>query len=616
MSQKSKIKVWCLVFFILFTGYFTYTSELLPADSAPDEFAHAKALNFILTYRRMPVYPQDKDLLYYSKWGATRSFRPPLIYVTSAATQIAIDAVGLEFKTSYRKGNALVGGLCAVILLLSLYVYTNRLGVAVGLSAAFMLMPQISFIFSYLNADGIAIMACCLFLLSVALALKKGVNVKTLAFFGFACGIVSLCKLTAWVFCVPVFLFAAFFILKSSKSLLKAIVIILLSFAITAGWRIGFNVSHHGALNAFNWFLDAQIHEIHGRIKPDEADNYGKIGKSYLDLLGNYDNFLSRTYLSFVGELDQLRLRVGMFQYLLYGLVFGVGLLGCLWVVIKSLVERNSDRRQRFFELSIIAGGIFQIFMYIHFNINNDTQTQGKYLLPALPGFFLILAVFWCYFLEKISLPENSAKLNTALLSFVLIVFVYTHIHAWYKYVIPFYNSVIYIDNSPERFTPIPFTDASRLQTGDLQLMLIDDKNLKYLVTGPDPHVMFKNVNIDTSPEYILLRIRVFNSKDNYYYFYWSNKEIPRKQDVVKGFFPHGYHIMYQILPVKTLKNLRFDLGTPDSRFHITSLSYAPLKYKPWAQVLNRFFNVSAASDTLQLGQDTIAIQDTIPINE
>lgn len=608
MTTKSKVTAWCLVFFFTFTAYFVYTSELLPNNSAPDEFAHAKALSFILTHRRLPVYPQDKDHLYYSKWGATRSFRPPLIYVTSAATQLAIDALGIEFRTSYRKGNALVGGLCAVFLFLCLFVYTNRMNIAVGLTAAFMLMPQISFIFSYLNADGIAIMACCLFLLSIALALKHGITIKTLLFFGFACGIVSLTKLTAWVFCAPVFLFAAVYLIKNSLSIPKTVIVILISFAVTAGWRIGFNMHHHGIENAFNWFLDAQIHETHARIKPADYENYSKLGKSYFDLLGNYDDFLIRTYHSFVGQLDQLRLNVGRLQYSSYGLVILVGLIGCIWVVIKSLFDRQGDRSRCGFEFSIMFGGIFLIFMYLHFNINNDTQTQGKYLLPALPGLYLILAAFCTVLLKK--LPQlDGTGFKTAALSLFLLGFSYIHLQAWYKYVIPFYNSVIYIDNSAQRFTRIDFTDASRLQTWDVETLLIDDKNLKYLVTGPDPSVTFNDVNIDVRPDHVLLRIRVFNSQDNYYYFYWGGDEGMRKYDVVKGFFPEGYHIMYQILPVKWVEDLRFDLGTPDSRFHITALSYAPLKYKPWAKILNKVFNVTPVSDTLPVGSDTISIE-------
>ncbi len=601
MTQRSKITVWAIAFFIFFTGYFTYTSELLPDQSAPDEYAHAKALNFILTYRRLPAYPKDKDLLFYSRFGATRSFRPPLIYITTAAVQLGIDAVGLKFKTPYRKGNVLIGGLCAVFLLLSIYIYTHRVVIAAGLTAVFMLMPQISFIFSYLNADGVAIMACSLFLLSIALALKYGITLKTLVFFGFACGIVSLCKLTAWVFCVPVFLFAVVYIFRNSHSAVKTIAIVLISFAITAGWRIGFNIYHHGIENVFNWFLDAQIHQTHAIIKPDDYENYGKLGISYLDLLTNYDNFLCRTYVSTVGELDQLRLMVGNFEYSLYGLVFITGFISCLWVLMKPLIDKNRDKTRHWFELSIIAGGIFQVFMYLYFNINNDIQTQGKYILPALPGLFLLLAAFCSYVIEK--MPQlDTPKVKAGALTLLLLGFIYAHLHAWYKYVIPFYNSVIYIDNSPERFTPIAFTDASKLETGDVELMLIDKHDLKYRVTGPDPRVTFKDVNIDTSPEHILLRIRVFNSHDNYYYFYWDDGEGPRHDDVVKGLFPEGYHIMYQILPVKKLKNLRFDLGTPDTRFHITALSYAPLKYKPWAAFLNKMFHVTPLSDTLPTG--------------
>ncbi len=425
---------------------------MLPEGAGPDELAHLKAAQFIYENNRLPVYPDDKDELYYSIFGATRSFRPPLIYIASASVHQLTNMAGITVQQPYRLANAIAGGLTALFLFLSLYIYTTHHSLAVCITTAFMLMPQVGFIFSYLNADGMAITACTLILLSVSALLRKGVNFNTLVFFGVSCGILSLCKVTAWIFCLPVCVFAIAYILRSRVGFLKAFMTVFISVAVIAGWRIIFNIYHHGLDNPFNWNLDAQLNSLYATVNLDNVLNYKVQGKSYLDLLANFDNFMSRTFLSFVGQLDWLRLRVGPLQYTVYGLLIALTLLASIVTLLRPAFQRSHLKAEYFFELSILAGWVFLFFMYMNFNINNDIQTQGKYVLPAFAGLLLVLASRLRDFSSINKKHTQSGLLIFAASLLVLLSLAYIHAQALYKYVIPFYYSEAYVDTSPEKF--------------------------------------------------------------------------------------------------------------------------------------------------------------------
>ncbi len=135
--------------------------------------------------------------------------------------------------------------------------------------------------------------------------------------------------------------------------------------------------------------------------------------------------------------------------------------------------------------------------------------------------------------------------------------------------------------------------------TGDLKLTYNTSDSLSYSVTGHDPRLYIMDLNIDTGPDLIHLKMQVVNSHANYYYFYWDDGAGMSENTVVRGFMPKGENTVYQILPVSSLMHLRFDLGTPGSRFIIKKLEYSGLKYKPFIPELNKFFNVRVNRESL-----------------
>jgi len=191
------------------------------------------------------------------------------------------------------------------------------------------------------------------------------------------------------------------------------------------------------------------------------------------------------------------------------------------------------------------------------------------------------------------------ATARPVVLPTAMLLLIYVHAQALYKYAIPFYFTNAYVDTTHKRFKPIPYTDTGKLELTRLEIVEKKDNVVKYRVTGVDPHLTFKNVDIDLNPQLILIRIHVENSYPDYYKFYWDAGAPMSEATAVKGFMPYGESTVYQILPVSSVDHLRFDLGMPNTTFAIKDLSYAPLKYKPFVRVLNTLFDVKPTEDTL-----------------
>ncbi len=577
--------LWCLIFFFCFATYFVFLSQKLPVDAGPDENAHTKAADFIYKNHRLPVYPQDKEEIHYSIFGATRSFRPPLVYITSAYVRSLLEKVDIHPSLPFRVGSALLGAFTALFLLLAIYTLTQRFNLAVALSSSFMLMPQVSFIYSYLNSDGAAIMSSAFILFCIARLIKK-TNTLNLLLFGLSCGVLSLCKVTAWIFCFPVCVFAIFLIVNSTKQIIRPALIVFFCFVIVGGWRIAFNMYHHGLDNPFNWRLDTQINQIYARVDLDKINNYKSQGKSYSDLLANYDNFLSRTALSLIGHLDWLRIKVGPLQYAFYGITIGASLILSIWALFSFLI-RKPKKPEYYFHLSIVFGTGFLFFMYMNFNINNDIQTQGKYLLPAAIGLVLLLASFL-----KFSVKNHYNQLACTILMALVI---YIHFQGLYKYVLPYYYSNIFVDANLDRYTEIPNYEPDKTIITDLELIKDAAKPNTYRVTGPDPGMLISDVNVNTKSMFIVLRIDITSSRSDYYEVYWDAGSGMSEETMSRGFLTKGDSILYKILPTSVMHHIRFDFGipSPETTFTINKLAYSSFRYKPHIRILNKLFNVN-----------------------
>lgn len=593
-KDQSSLKLFTVAVSLLLTIYFGVLSEFLPRHGGPDERAHKGAAAFIYENNRLPVYPQDMDKLHYAPYGTTRSFRPPLIYISTAAVQQVTDYLNVEFSFPFRKANALFGGITFLLLVSAIFHYTQSGWLSLIMGLGFILMPQTSFIFTYLNNEGAAFLASSLILLTTINLLKKGVSTRGLIYFGAACGILSLSKLSAWAFCFPVCLFAVYYIIyKSEYSQLLSSVIVTASFMLIGGWRIIFNIIHHGIYNPFNWKLEEEITKQHTIVDWSLIPNHSKLGHGYLDLLADANNFMTDTFFSTVGQLDWLRLELGRIQYFLYGLVFLLIAISIVFLFINRFRQKSNENTDSFwFELSILSGFVLLFYLYMYFNLYNDMQHQGKYIMPALPGLYVLMASCINHAFIKNSRFQHKPYVHVAVISLSIILLGYVHLHAMYKYVISFYHSNFYI-NPESEFKRISFNGLKELKTNSIEYDVVSDDKLVFRVTGDDPWILLANPEpFPGSTGAIALKFDITVPEYGEYDIYWNDGSGIREHQRVEGVVSRGSNKVYRILPTPQALQIRFDYGILGDEVTISNMAYSEIQYRRLIPQLNRLFNL------------------------
>ncbi len=490
-----------LLLLLVFCIYYAVAAWHLPRGAGPDSEAHYDVARFVYEKGRLAVLPDDAGSLLLTPYGTTRALRPPLSYLVAAGMAGLIHESGDSLFKSLRFGSALLCALAVMLTFLGLILLYERYWLALAGALLFGLLPQLAFIASYTNDDSGAIFAGTALAFSIILILRYGLTVRTSVAFGLATGLVLLSKFTAWVL-LPA---AAVFILPRLVQLrgraIKLAAVLAITALIGGGWWIVFNMIHYGVDDPLLTRASRNLSQQHATIANPENRGYASrgIGASQL-IIQNYKNFIGESFKAVVGNLDWLRLRVGWPQYLLYGLLFVMGMLYFPFRLIARNIRYGVKREvaepdgATFFYLVLFFMLLIQIVMYVRFNLYHDVQIQGKYLLPVLlPMLVLSMAALTATFKvvdDWILQPEAVLKGALGVLAFVIIIG--THVHALTAYVIPYYfqqplnfrtSRLQYLD-----FSNLDFVKAAR----DVELS-VSPSGLLVKSMDNDPQIVLKN---------------------------------------------------------------------------------------------------------------------------
>ncbi|MDJ0955813.1 MAG: hypothetical protein QNI91_03090 [Arenicellales bacterium] len=484
---------------VLFCSYYAVTAWHLPRGAGPDGEAHYDVARFILEKGRLAVLPDDVDSLLLTPYGSTRALRPPLSYLVSAGVAWLInDSEGNHFK-ELRFGSGLLCALATVLTFFSLMLLFERYWLALGGSLLFGLLPQLAFVASYTNDDSGAIFAGTALIFSMVLILRTGLNMATAIVFGLCVGLALIAKFTAWLL-LP---FAACFLIpylwKSRLNAAKYISIVFIAIVVGGGWWIVFNIYHYGINDPFLTRVSQQLSEQHARIPAPGNRGYASQGIGVFQLiLHNYKNFIGESFKATVGNLDWLRLRMGWPQYLLYAIVFTIGFLylPVRLIGMKLFVRQQTNEIEgiNYFYFILFLMVLFQIYMYVRFNIYHDVQIQGKYLLPVFLPILVLFSAAVATFAKlgdgRNQPTDTALKILMGTLAFVMIIG--SHVHALQAYVIPYYFQ------QPRQFRAsephyLDLTNLKFVETSvDLELSVVDDGILARS-TSRDPQILLRS---------------------------------------------------------------------------------------------------------------------------
>ncbi len=586
---------------IAFFAYFVSTALLLPYGAGPDYDAHFDGARFIFSEGRLAILPEDADKLHFTAYGSTRALRPPLPYLVSAGAAKLLAWTDIELRLLFRVGSALLCALTVAVAYLTLLRYFSS--ATFGLLGALLigLMPQFSFIASHLNDDSAAIFSVTLLIFCITGFLRQPLSPRLALMSGIAIGLVLISKFTAWLFLPFAALAMAIYARPTTGRWVVTITALILGTVIGGGWWLGFNIWHYGWSDPLLFKIGAETSAAFTKIDPQSISSFSAQGISFAELVfGNYKNFVDESLVSAIGNLDWLRLRVGLPQYLMYSIVIAVGALyvparwlttAMRWIRGRAVVRA----RDLALETLLFLGVMFQFFVYSLYQWLQEVQVQGKYMLPTIMAVALLFfsalhrmgenRVFARY-QPKITLGAISGRWQVPLLPVLAVVVILAvHTDALRRFVVPFYSP-------PAKMLGLGNFEPLDLGTADLAITV---KNAEIAASSDGWHVrsITNDSQIHLDPQVCqllgpnsLIEIELVSDGPGILQLFWSSSGgfIDRiGESSTRAVFDSGQNTLLIAIGMDRCRYLRLDpTNVADQQLLIRSIAIAPLVIRPF----------------------------------
>lgn len=202
---------------LLFTMLVVAWSLMIPVNGAPDESTHLFLVEYLYTYGKIPSPGIDPAVPFISPLsGATISkerfwyYGLPYLHTLGATATAHLFADYFPLYNGYLAVRAF-NWLLAPVFAISLLTTAGMVGVRGALyylaPIAFLLVPQLTFLFAYFNADAFALTATTLALALMLWAIRHPHSLRPLLF-GLGCGLVMSSK----IYFYPSLVFFSFYI--------------------------------------------------------------------------------------------------------------------------------------------------------------------------------------------------------------------------------------------------------------------------------------------------------------------------------------------------------------------------------------------------------------------
>ncbi|MBX2848606.1 MAG: DUF2142 domain-containing protein [Acidiferrobacterales bacterium] len=393
------------VLFVFSLAFYSYAAFNLPTLFNLDNQHNYAATRYIAEHHRLPVVDVDSTEVDFTEFGTTRSLRPPFTFIVSAlvvnlTTQFTSDAKKVNSPyTTLRLGSALIGALTVVIFFTGFWIAFNHLGLAAFGALALGLLPKFVLLASSNNDDIGAIMSVSLLFTCTLALVRFGFKRRTLIALALSIGLVLQTKFTAWLALPWLCIFCLTRIKPDWQRALKLLPLCLAACLLSGGWWLVFNMVNYGLADPTALHYAADLQQTLTQSVPNRQ-GYASLGVGVFELLTNHDEFLDKSYRSFIGYLEWLDLEMSTSAYIFYAVIFLFGLIGV------ALLPKKNQKESAYFNYIVIAMIISQLIFYLHHNWLRDVQPQARYVLPILmPLMYLFL-----YFLNQI--PQQAARLT------------------------------------------------------------------------------------------------------------------------------------------------------------------------------------------------------------
>lgn len=404
IDYKTREKYFFFVFLLSLFIFYILWALVIPFDNAPDEKMRYQIPMFIYQNGCLPAGgdPSIRDV----NWGISYAFTPITSYIVSALF-MKITSFFTTAPDALLLSARLVSTVCATLTVAICYPISQRLFKdKIYLRWIFIvfvsLLPEFCFISAYVNIDAFAILSTAVIVYAWIIGLESNWNYKSCIVL--AAGL-SMCLLSyynayGFIVCSIMIFFAT--ILSSyarqenstADVLKKTGVVVGIVLLLTSWWFIRNGILYNGDILGFSTSNQyGEMYAVDG-FKPSQRLSAMNRGQSLTYMLfGRW--WLFYTLLSFIGWFGNFTIPLLFRMYLIYVILFGLGIIGC-FVGFRKFFPKVKDKitkNIKWFNLTMLIAAIFPFFIDMVYSYCCDYQAQGRYALPAvIPLMFLLTA--------------------------------------------------------------------------------------------------------------------------------------------------------------------------------------------------------------------------------
>jgi len=512
--------------------YYGNTALNFPLLFNLDSHANHAATRYISKHQKIPVVTANDNEILFSSFGTSRLLRPPFTFAISALVS-NLSSNWIEDRVQRQKlGSALIGAITIAVVFIGFWIAFQHTGLALLGAALIGLLPKFVFLATCNNDDIGAILSVSMLFTSVLALIRFKHNLWVLSALAISVGLIFQTKFTAWLVLPWLGLFSLILLKSIWSKLIKLTPILLLLCVASGGWWLILNMANYGVDDPTALGHASEIQRSLIDIEPNR-EGYSSQGINLSDLLSNHDQFLNKSFKSFIGYLEWVDLEVGLAAYSFYGLLFMFG------IIAVAFRPRASQAVNHHLDLVIIILIVSQCAFYLHHNLLRDIQPQTRYVLPIImPMVYLILRLID-------ELPKNSIVLkvkkreygilnlaSTVLIGACLLI----HLTTMQRHIIPAYHQEPFNTRILDT-TALPLRELIENSTVDSLIHRFIEKGIELERSGKDRPTLTLDPSIcDYLPINALLKMQIEapfegglhlrldrNSQGSYENVYWHN---------------------------------------------------------------------------------------------
>ena len=398
---------------------YTYWALMHPFNGAPDESMRYTICKYVYDYNKLPH--GGDPLIREPNWGVSYAFTPIVSYIISAILMklfgfmVAAEKLYIIARMTsvlFSVGTVIVAGK------ISKLIFKEPYGKLFTVSVA--LFPQFMFISTYVNNDAMGIFSVAMIFYYMLLARKKEWDMPSCIKLGVAIGICLLSYYNCYPMIVIALGYSIYGVLKSKNIenkpkfiLIRICWVIIPTFIVAGWWFIRNAIIYDGDILGMRTSRKySDMYAIEGLKQKNRVTPYN-LGESLSYFLFDR-NWLDMCSKSFYAGFGNMNIFLKEHIYRVADIVIAVGFIG------NIIKEKDTDKKQ--YDIIITAFALFVSAwaLNIYYSYFCDYQPQGRYSLPMLVGFGILVINGWKNILQRSD--KRVEKIGIAMFGMTMIV--------------------------------------------------------------------------------------------------------------------------------------------------------------------------------------------------